>query len=1145
MTISIPRNLLASIETSKNSRAFLNLIHTYIRNIEDRMAHNNIKIFFPDYTDHSTNHIQTVLDLTDFLIADGSQNRPDSWQYFTAEDSVALILAVLMHDIGMHLTGHEVLSLINNSINRITGTADLFWPNAWEHFISEASRWDSRKLIDVYGFDYSDRIKSRKIIEIPSSDAANWDEFDKRLIGEFLRLHHARISHEVAVFGLPVVKGMLLPENDLKIRSLEQIPSLPDLVGFIARSHCMSLSDTLAYLKNQHYNTRVTNNIHAVYLMCLLRIADILNIHAERAPGGTKALLKRKVAYSRREWEAHQAIENVRLDTEPDPEAVAVDVSPEHVKGIQIYLRIKDWLIALQEELNDSWAVLGQVYGRYASLQNLWLQVRRVNSNIFAESFRNSLPFYPNKAGFDSKNPDFIKLLIAPLYGDRPEIGIRELLQNAIDAIRELDSVLSRNKDAVLPYNPPKLHDGTTKADILLNLCSRNSVGDHEDNTRPDWQYWFEIRDRGVGMDIDVVTEYFLKAGSTFRSSDHWQKHFTHNGDSLLLRSGRFGVGVLAGFLIGNMVQVITKHYTANQGLEFKAVLDDRSINIRKCDCSYGTTIRVKCSQEFYEEWAREIEHARCPQWFYLKTPIIRWCINGKSKDTDKDIVSRRYIPDQGENLPTYWRRIYSPDFSDIHWTYEEIEHQTRLFCNGIEIPVEPNRIGWEKANVAYRSHERSAYHYNWPIPNIPTVSVFDPNCNLNINLTRDGLTTDTLPFSKELQQSVLLDVIAHSTVCGPDRCVSNKTITKYQKKGHPGYSLDVRYGFTQWAYTESGFTLADPYLLLQLKPQRMFFKYSRPNFRWGPSIKLGPKDVLFAVKSDLEIDDQYRDWNWPLDKKSLRPGRFFLWDSPFKDLSIIGARVLITKKYSSEMLTTSGSSLDIENIDYITHDKTKKLFIIESEGELPSISDSALPDLMSNIYVREHLLDMGLLAELYINKKQSNLKPSELANLWLEELHTITVPYRLKDREALINNVQAELKQYVNYWKRDNMHEQALREQARNHDKGTYPTFKKADEIKSYLKQNGINRKFFVRKLEPFLGIPMETSFAVYLVYDRNELKSLFPDIPDEGDPFESVTYDKNLFPDYVEAKDLLTESNADVLILGPKKKDPEFEDK
>lgn len=1144
MQIAIPNNLLVSIKTSKHSQEYLDLLYTFIGNIEDRIAHNNICMLFADYTDHGINHIQTVLDLTEFLIADGSQNRPDSWKYFTAEDSIALILAVLMHDIGMHLSESEVIALINNSSHKVKGSNDIAWLNAWENFISEANRWDSRKLKDIYGADYSNRIKNRRTIQIPSSNPKNWDEFDKRLIGEFLRLNHSRIAHEIAVLGLPLPNGKSLTERDLKIPPLESIPSLADLVGFIARSHCMSLPDTLIYLDNKHYNTRITNNIHAVFLVCLLRVADILNIHAERAPGGVKALSKRKSPYSKKEWETHQAIENVRLDSEPDPEAVAVDVSPEQVKGIQIYYRIKEWLTLLQEELNSSWAILGQVYGRYAHLQDLWLQIRRVHSNIFTESFQNSLPFYPQKASFDSKNPDFLKLLIAPLYGERPEIGLRELLQNAIDAVRELDSILSRNKDTSLPYTQPKLHHGTVEADILLNLCSKTSLSNNKNHVPSDWEYWIEITDRGVGMEADVVKEYFLKAGSTFRSSDYWQKHFTHNGSSLLLRSGKFGVGVLAGFLIGDNIQVITKHYAAENGLKFESALDDEIINIQKTDCSYGTTIRVKCSHEFYEEWSKNIEHGWCPKWYYLKKPVILWCINDKVIDEDKD-KTKQFIPDQGGELPPYWRRIDSPYFSDIHWTYQEIEHQTMLFCNGIEVPIKHNLIGWEERRTNFRSHEKNEYNYEWPIPAIPTISVFDPNCNLNLNLARDGLTTDTLPFSKELKESVLLDVIAHSIICGPTSCVSHKTISKYQKKGHPGYFLDSRqFGITQWLYTKSGFTLADPYLLLQLKPKKIIFIFSRPNFRWGPSIKLGHEDVLFALKSDLTMDDRYPDWNWPLDKTSLRPTQLYRWESPLKDILIIGARVLVTKKYASEMLATRGGSLDFKRLDYITHDKNNKLFIIDSKNDLPPISKSLLPSLMSNKYVRTHLLDMGLVAEVYINEKQPKLEASELAKMWLDELNTIAVPYSFEDREVLIGNPKEKLKKYFSCWERDNRYKEALRQQAQNPDKGAYPIFKKADEIKCYLKQNGINRKLYVRKQEPFLGIFDKTYFTVYLVYDRSELKSLFPDIPDKGDPFEKTHYDESSFPDYTEVKELLAESNTGVVIVGPKKKDPEFED-
>jgi HSP90 family molecular chaperone len=37
-----------------------------------------------------------------------------------------------------------------------------------------------------------------------------------------------------------------------------------------------------------------------------------------------------------------------------------------------------------------------------------------------------------------------LKLLVGPLYSDDPGIGLRELLQNAIDAVRELKELQER-----------------------------------------------------------------------------------------------------------------------------------------------------------------------------------------------------------------------------------------------------------------------------------------------------------------------------------------------------------------------------------------------------------------------------------------------------------------------------------------------------------------------------------------------------------------------------------------------------------------------------------------------------------------------------------------------------------------------------
>jgi hypothetical protein len=50
----------------------------------------------------------------------------------------------------------------------------------------------------------------------------------------------------------------------------------------------------------------------------------------------------------------------------------------------------------------------------------------------------------PEKIAFEAANADLLKLLVAPLYGNDPSIGVRELIQNAIDAVREYEDYAFR-----------------------------------------------------------------------------------------------------------------------------------------------------------------------------------------------------------------------------------------------------------------------------------------------------------------------------------------------------------------------------------------------------------------------------------------------------------------------------------------------------------------------------------------------------------------------------------------------------------------------------------------------------------------------------------------------------------------------------
>jgi molecular chaperone HtpG len=57
----------------------------------------------------------------------------------------------------------------------------------WAEFLSQAARFDGRKLTELFG--------NSEPIHRPSPDPAKWELRDRLLIGEFIRRHHARLAH--------------------------------------------------------------------------------------------------------------------------------------------------------------------------------------------------------------------------------------------------------------------------------------------------------------------------------------------------------------------------------------------------------------------------------------------------------------------------------------------------------------------------------------------------------------------------------------------------------------------------------------------------------------------------------------------------------------------------------------------------------------------------------------------------------------------------------------------------------------------------------------------------------------------------------------------------------------------------------------
>ena len=616
-----------------------------IAQFEPWIKHSNLP-FFPEYTKHDLDHIEGVLRTASELIAD------KAWFAITPADAAVLVLSALLHDCALHLSEDGFVSLLDpGRENVVKGMSDKPWPALWEEFFAEARRFDGRKLIRLFGDD--------RPVRRPPADPNDFTRRDRLLIGEFLRRHHSRLAHEIALYGVPTIgpKRLVL---EVLTGSHDYIVGL---AGVVARSHGENVRSYLPYL-HDYFDERQFKGVHAVFLMTLLRVADYLQIESERAPAQVLKVKQLASPVSQGEWRAHHAIRDIRI-THNDPEAIFIDALPDDV---QTFFRIESWLRGIQDELDASWAVLGEVYGRQdEALRNLGLTLRRVRSSLDRpEEFATKVTYLPVRAVFRAADADLLKLLIEPLYGNRSEVGLRELIQNAVDAVLELEQYRKE-----LPKKS-RIAQPTQDSDVTVTI-DKDSAG----------ETWVTVSDKGIGMTVDVVVNYFLAAGASFRRSEEWRKMFeTAEGKSKVLRAGRFGVGALASFLIGPEIEVSTRHADEPNGLQFKAAVDSDSIELRRVSRPVGTTIRIRSAAAFAQRLAKTAKQSVSRNysaaesvdwdWYCLSAPSVSRTVFGKKLD------QAFTLPRCGSDLPPDWRRISDSDYADILWTYSRVPY-TRL----------------------------------------------------------------------------------------------------------------------------------------------------------------------------------------------------------------------------------------------------------------------------------------------------------------------------------------------------------------------------------------------------------------------------------------------------------------------------------
>ena len=293
-----------------------------------------------------------------------------------------------------------------------------------------------------------------------------------------------------------------------------------DEVALICEAHS---EDHEWLVKNINSNTRQKGVYYFNSFFCalLLRLGDILDIDSNRTPYPLYKLIQPK-GKSKEEWEQHFVIEN--LDK--------VRENPNGFKEIVLEGSCNDWKQHSKLKKYFTW-INNEILKSYSFTQNMDIYYRLNIKHPLNDEIK---PTGYNISGYQF-NIDFeaiTRLLTGEqLYGDK-EAGLRELMQNAIDACKVRCEIESRNtnKIRIEPYKP--------KISIIINESKNEII----------------IKDNGTGMTKSTIYNYFLNIGKSFYVSDEFLLE-----DYNYKPISSFGIGFLSCFMLSTTVKIISKHF--------------------------------------------------------------------------------------------------------------------------------------------------------------------------------------------------------------------------------------------------------------------------------------------------------------------------------------------------------------------------------------------------------------------------------------------------------------------------------------------------------------------------------------------------------------------------------------------------------
>jgi molecular chaperone HtpG len=450
-----------------------------------------------EFTLHDGDHLFRVLNLMGKLIP------KESIQNFSIPELAILILSSFFHDIGMAPEEKEILA----------------WKKVFD-YKPEVEDEEKEAFEKFHRFIVARPESTDLINELIIKRKHSEAEIQKAyLITEYIRVTHAERAKNI------IAKDW---SNKIIFRDVDLTVEFAQI--------CYSHNENALTLLDLDQNYLCGENIYSCLplLGVILRLADILDFDAKRTPPTLFSHLNVRHPISIKEWNKHRAVQAWEINSDK----IQFNAKCKHPA---IEASIHEFCDLIDQELSICNNILSTLYdSNQITDRNIKIripfQVNREKIQTQKDIHNKPLYIYRNTQFNLSKKQVIGLLMGTELYGN-PEVALRELLQNSIDACLLRKAQEDEWGNLYVPEITVKYYK--EEGDIIL-----------------------EVDDNGTGMDQYIIDSYYSKIGSSFyKSTDFYDLKSKSNAD--FIPTSRFGIGILSCFMVADTLIVDTKRVYA------------------------------------------------------------------------------------------------------------------------------------------------------------------------------------------------------------------------------------------------------------------------------------------------------------------------------------------------------------------------------------------------------------------------------------------------------------------------------------------------------------------------------------------------------------------------------------------------------